>query len=174
MASCPCDVYQSPRSKMRIVSSPTSGRDLKKRMKPPSSSSYAATVNNGCVSCSMTIRNKPYLQFRSRSHGERQSFCAANRRRVALALEDGGDAAENGCRGCWGRVSGPAPRWKTRFSIKGRVADAMCCGTCPACTATSCCHVQSTSRTDALPRQLIHLVKTKSRDSCEKAQSYSL
>ncbi len=37
-ASSPWAVYQSPRSNIRIVSSPTVGRDLKKRMKPCSSS----------------------------------------------------------------------------------------------------------------------------------------
>lgn len=40
MASSPWAVYQSPRSNIRTVSSPTAGKDLKKRMKPPSSSSY--------------------------------------------------------------------------------------------------------------------------------------
>lgn len=43
-ASSPWALYQSPRSNMRTVSSSFSGSDLKKRMKPPSSSSYQAEL----------------------------------------------------------------------------------------------------------------------------------
>lgn len=39
-ASSPCEVYQSPRSKTRTVSSSFAGRPRKKRIKPTSSSTY--------------------------------------------------------------------------------------------------------------------------------------